>query len=199
MNRDFTNIKSIPMEHLETSFHFCFTYNIQPNQKVEYTTNKGTRSKRKYHTLPFKAQKSFLLKNIGMLDNPYYYFEQCSDNRFHIHGYIFTTAKALLLFMKKCFEDNNLQSKSDLHDRLLLVEKVEYMPNWVAYCQKYQKGQDVFIGQIEEFLNNKLDEGIEPKKESCVKIETREHILLSHTKRNFDNYLFGEKKFLVEI
>ena len=46
--RNFTNISEITIDEYNVKKNFCFTYTVQPNQKITYTTNKGKIKKRKY-------------------------------------------------------------------------------------------------------------------------------------------------------
>lgn len=188
MNRqEFINIKQIKPENLHEMYYFCFTYTIQPNLRITYTTNKGTTSKRKYSTVPFRAQKDFLLKGIDTLNDVAYFFEQNKDNRYHIHGFCHDTAHNVLQYMKCRYEDTQMKDKTDLHDYCLLVEKVLYKPSWVTYCQKEQQSKDVFSKEIFDFLNN--------VKTEYIKIEQN---TFEQQEPDYSKYLFG-KKFLIEI
>lgn len=196
IERKFQNIKSIPIYRLDETFKFCFTYSVQPKQRIEYKNNKGIMTKRVFNTLPFGIQKHFLTKDINKLNNVAYYFEQHKDSRFHLHGFCIDTARNVLHYMKDRFEDNRMTHKIDYQDHLFLCEIVDYAPCWVAYCLKHQDKKDVFIGHIEDYINSQLDAGI-------VKIEVNEnpkdYTIHSSTDRQFENYLFGGKKFLIEL
>jgi len=199
MNREkFVNIKELDVSDLHKTFKFCFTYNVQPALKVSYTTNKGKVSKRLFRTLPFLAQKEFLTKGIKQLNSVAYYFEQCKDGRYHIHAFCEDSVLNVLTYIKERYNDTKLQSKTDIQDYCLLCEKVDYAPSWVAYCQKEQKVKDVFVSEIEKFINGQIDSGI-------VKIETNnyripeDYTLHPESERLFENYLFGKKKFILEI
>lgn len=184
MNRDFINIKEIEQEHLEDVYQFCFTYSIQPNLKVKYTTKKGISSMRKYSTLPFGAQKDFLIRGIHELGHIAYFFEQHKDNRFHIHAFCIDTVRNVLSYMKDRFTDCKMDDRFELHDHCLLCEKVAYKPQWVEYCQKEQHTRDIFSKEIYDFLNN--------TKVQYIKIEQ------PPAEPDYNKYLFGGK-FLIEF
>lgn len=182
-NRDFINIKTISLDRIDEIFKICFTYTIQPNLKITYKNNKGRMVKIFYKKAPFKAQKEILTKGIKDLKNCAYYFEQHSDNRYHIHAFCIDSLKNFQNYLKDRYTDCKLESYADLQDFCLLSEIVSYPPCWVSYCMKEQEKGDVFIADIEEYINGKLDEGI-------VKIES---------KFNYHpDYKFG-RKFLIEL
>lgn len=192
-SRNFQNIKDVPIYRLDEKFNFCFTYSVQPTQRIEYKNNKGIITKRIFKSLPFVVQKHFLKKDIDKLNNVAYYFEQHDDGRFHLHGFCIDTARNVLHYMKDRYEDNKMTHKIDYQDHLFLCEIVSFAPSWVEYCLKYQDTRDVFASHIEDYVNSKPP---------IVKIEVNEksdiNIVKSRDDIPYENYLFG-KKFLIEL
>lgn len=185
-NRDFRNIKTISETQLDCIFKICFTYTIQPDMKIQYRNNKGKDVKVFYKKAPWKAQKYILSKGIESLKNCAYYYEQHKDGRYHIHAFCIDTLRNFQIYLKDRYKDCKCETRSDLQDFCLLSEIVEYPPSWVNYCLKEQNNKDIFISDIEEYLNKKLDDGI-------VKIETNKYTL-------HPDYKFGcVKNFLIEI
>lgn len=197
-DREYKNVKTVQVSEIDIDMNICFTYTIQPNLKIEYTTNRGVSKKRYYKTLPFLAQKEFLIKGIKQLKSIAYYFERHKDGRYHIHAYCFDTPRNYLQYAKERYIDTKIESKSDIQDFCLLGEIVGYKPAWVNYCLKEQTEKDIYIGDIENYLNGKLDEGV-------IKIEYNYKDnppieLAPACERDFDNYLHKlRKKFLIEI
>lgn len=197
--RNFKNIKMIEAERLDEIMDICFTYSVHPQCKVKYMTNKGKNTSRYFKTLPFKAQQEFLIKGIMQLNKVAYYFEKHKDGRYHIHAYCRDTPRHYLQYAKDRYNDTKMLSRADLQDFCLLGEVVASIPSWVEYCLKEQEARPVFIGDIEEYENNKLDAGI-VKINVNPKIYIDEFKILPSSERNFDNYLHNDKKrFLVEI
>lgn len=196
-HRLFLNVKDVPIESIDNMEHICFTYTVQPKLKVLYTTNKGVSRQRYYSTLPFVAQKAFLTKGINQLNCVAYYFEKHNDGRFHLHAYCFDTPRNYLVYAKDRYTDCKMETKADIQDFCLLGEIAGSLPSWVLYCKKEQTERDLFDSDIENYLNGKLDFGV-------VKIEYNstnqdEYKVLNADERQFENYLFGKKKFLVEF
>lgn len=186
-NRDFINIKTIPLERLDETFKICFTYTIQPSLKINYKNNKGKDVKIFYRKAPWKAQKEILKKGIDNLKNRAYYFEQHNDGRYHMHAFCVDTLRNMLKYMTDRYTECKLDKKSDYQDFCLLTEIVSYPPSWVSYCLKNQEVKDIFSSDIEDYLSQKLDAGI-------VKIETNNTVNLH------PDYKFGRaKNFLIEI
>lgn len=186
-NRDFINIKTIDISRLDETFKICFTYTIQADLKISYKNNKGRNVKVFYRKAPFKAQKEYLTRGITELKDCAYYFEQHKDNRYHIHAFCIEKLRNFLYYINDRYEECKLESQKDLQDFCLLSEIVACPPSWVAYCHKEQEQhkRDIFVSEIEEYVNNKLDDGI-------VKIET------NNTLNTHPDYKFG-KKFFVEL
>lgn len=198
MNRNFINIKQILPENLNDKFYFCFTYAIQPSLRIPYIFYDNKRKKERsvnklFRTVCFKGQKSFLTRGIEQLRDCAYFFEQHTDGRYHLHGFCYDTGINVLNYMKDRYQDTKMTSKTDIQDYCLLVEKVCSPPTWVAYCHKHQTKRDLFKGEIENFVNSRLDTGV-------VKIEVNENeqIVFKSDEDPYKNYLFG-KKFIVEI
>lgn len=197
LKRIFQNVKSVPLESIDTMEHICFTYTVQPKLKVLYRTNKGVERLRYYNTLPFLAQRFFLTKGISQLNEVAYYFEKHIDGRYHLHGYCYDTPRNYLVYAKDRYTDCKMTTKADIQDFCLLGEIAGSLPAWVLYCKKEQTRKDLFESDIEKYMTGQLDSGI--VKIAYNDTNEDEYKLCQAGERQFENYLFGKKKFLVEI
>jgi len=144
---DFININEIPEEHCDNIYHICFTFTIPANNWIKYHTSKGTSTRRRFSKCPYSIQKRVL--SDSMPEHYCYYFEKHIDDRYHLHGYAYTTVNEMNAYRKYQFQKIDCD-KSDIQDKLFLCEITRSKPSWVRYCKKEQDLTKEMILELEK-------------------------------------------------